>query len=433
MVGGLYVSPGKPVALFSIANGPLKASAPPEHYESTKYYPWGDNNAYPQDLITAVNKNPVIGRALAFKKESHIAKGLQLYKEVIAEDGKTVEVQLVKDPEVEKFFQYSNIEMFINGIVDDHYLHGNYFPELIFDKAGKKIAMIARRDPAHCRWEVMDKRSLKINNLHFSYNFPDPKETPLTIPALDPIFPVADLNDKPVKKAKSFALRINYNTRGDVYYNKPEWHGLIDGWLSISNSIPIAVKSLLKNQMLLKWHVEIEYNYFSRAITGFAQMSKKDQDAAISAHLQQMNDFLTDTENTGKAFLSYFRLDSLDQKTPVPDIKIAALDNKLGDLKYITDFQRSANSEVLFGLGIDGTLFGQNSPGGSESGSGSNKREAMWINQQLLNLHRTLTIAPWWNVVREFNEWPSEYKLGFREIDTSQTIDKNPSKTTEQI
>ena len=77
---------------------------------------------------------------------------------------------------------------------------------------------------------------------------------------------------------------------------------------------------------------------------------------------------MSDTENAGKAFISYFRVDGLDQKTQVPDIKLTALDNKLQDLKYITEFQRAANSEVLFGIGLDGTLVGKTAYGGSESG-----------------------------------------------------------------
>ena len=63
--------------------------------------------------------------------------------------------------------------------------------------------------------------------------------------------------------------------------------------------------------------------------------------------------------------------------------------------------------------------------------AGGNKREAMWVNQRVSNLHRTLTI-PWWDVVAEFNGWYGEH-LAHREIDTSQTIDKSHNKTTDKL
>ena len=432
--GGIFVTSGKSVAVFQLngmGNVMPKMTTPSDDTNrgSKDWELWGDNDQYPADVVTKVDKNPVLSRSLLFRKEAHIAHGLVPVKKNT--DGT---MQPVDNKEITTFFANSRMPLFYNGLVDDYYLHKNYFVEVIMSKDGKKIASVNRRDPVHSRWGRMPENKDHVTDFYFSYNFPNPQKKPLRIEVLNEFQPVKQLKERghAALKGKSFIIRVPFKTRGQVYYNKPEWHGLLDGWLSISNSIPVAVKSLMENQMLIKWHVEIEAGYWERKFSDWATLTKTEQEERIKGHLQIMDDFLSDTENAGKAFISYFRVDGLDQKTQVPDIKLTALDNKLQDLKYITEFQRAANSEVLFGIGLDGTLVGQNSPGGSESGSGSNKREAMWVNQQVSNLHRTLTTSPWWDVVAEFNGWYGEH-LAHREIDTSQTIDKNPDKTTDKL
>lgn len=428
IVGGSV--PGSAVfSLSSMAPVSKKTPPPPLNTSSENWAMWGTDNNEPAQRVETVSKNAVLGSALEFRKAAHIGNGLLVYEERIGDDGTITKIP-VKDERIDKFIQNSNLHQVYENIVDDYYLHANYFPELIGASRNNEIVAINRRDPVYCRWERIVEGK-EINYLFFSYNFPNPTEKKvLKIPALNNRHPYWHLKNEIKNIAgKSYILPMRSHTRGQVYYNQGWWHGLEDGWLEIANDIPLAVKSIMQNQMILKWHIQINYSYWNKVHDNWDNLSEKQKEEKIQETVTNMNNYLTDTDNAGKSFISFFTRSEINEKDMLQDIIITPLDNKLKDLKYITEFQNAANSEILFGIGLDGTLVGQNSPGGSESGSGSNKREAMWINQQLVAAHRRKTIEPWWSIVRDFNGWPSEWKMGIREIDSSQTLDKNPSKT----
>ena len=68
--------------------------------------------------------------------------------------------------------------------------------------------------------------------------------------------------------------------------------------------------------------------------------------------------------------------------------KIEPIDNtKFKDGAHISDSQ-AANSEIVTALGLTPALLGGHLPGGSETGSGSNKREAFTIHQAQCGLDR---------------------------------------------
>ena len=441
----IVISEGNPIALFQLngfsqsAAGTVKEKkvTPPRDtaMQSNEWSNWGDNNDYPNTIITAIAKNGALEQAIQLKRDAHLGKGLVVYTEKISVDGTSYDYQIVEDPKLFEFFSNSNLDEEYFTLVDGHWVHFNYYPELIPSIDKSIIAKVNFRDPAICRVSKRNATSGKIEKLFLSYNWPAPDEKEIaTIPALDPNNAVEDLREKlKSSAATSFYLPVLYNTRGRAYYNECYWHGLLDGWLSIGNDIPNAVKMLIKNQMVLKFHVQINYGYWEKKYKGWGTLSNKEREAHISETLEMMNKFLRDIDNYGKSLISFYEYDSINAKDIREDIKITPLDNKMQDLKYITDFQKNANGEVLFGVGADGTLIGQTSPGGSEAGSGSNKREAMWVLHQLLEPHRRLTINPWWNVVKAFNKWPLEWKLGVRKMDTSQTLNQSKDKNQEQI
>jgi len=129
----------------------------------------------------------------------------------------------------------------------------------------------------------------------------------------------------------------------------------------------------MKNQMTIKYHIEIPDDYF---ITGILrQIIRGSKGKLQEPDPWEMNDFLSDVENSGKAFLTFTFFNKFKSEY-LSGWKINVIDNKLKDDAYLPDSQ-AANSEILFAIGVDPCLVGSGIPGGSlGAGSGSDKREA---------------------------------------------------------
>ena len=80
--------------------------------------------------------------------------------------------------------------------------------------------------------------------------------------------------------------------------------------------------------MVLKYHVSINMK-FCRSFTdsgGIPKDDKKKRNERKNAFLQQLNDFLSGEENTGKSFVSHFRYDRDAMDTEESDIIIRPLE-----------------------------------------------------------------------------------------------------------
>lgn len=276
----------------------------------------------------------------------------------------------------------------------------------------------------------MNENSLRIENLYYSKRWPIPKEEEyVKIPALDIDFPLWDLQSRmmlgKVKPGASFILPIRLQEDGNTYYEETYWNGIRNTWLPIASNVPAMKLAIMRNQMTLKYHIKIPYEYWTWMFRDeWDSWDAKTRTNKISSTLDDMNEFLTDVENTGKAFISHYSTD-LNTGKAIGEWTIEAIDNKLKNDAYLPDSQ-AANSEILFALGIDPTIIGQSSPGGSKDGSGSNKREAFTIAQALLTPDRQQTLAVA-EFIRDFNGWPEEMQFGHRDLDVSETLDKNPT------
>lgn len=396
---------------------------------NTLWSPWGDDNMFPYNVDSEVRKNAIATRGLEILIQTHFGKGFYTYREdVDAETGKLKKV-IVKYPEFEDFAKLTNLNRYMMQCINDYVWFRNIFPELIFSKDGKKIALIKRHDPIHCRWEKADPNG-RINKLYISAEWPSPKTGyVIDVPALDVSFPLIDLinrrDNNQIKAGDSIILPIRLNNGGGIYYDKTPWDAIRTQWLPVATNIPKMKKALLENQMTIKYHIKVPYSYWERKFgSEWNGWTKDVQNKKITEWRENMDAMLRGMDNAGKSLVSHY--DRADYGDKILDeLIIEAIDDKLGDKKWITD-SSAANSENLFALGVDPTILGQTSPGGSEGGSGSNKREAFSILQALLGIGRTMIFQPL-EIIRDFNGWDPEMKFGHVDIDTSQTLDQNPT------
>lgn len=94
---------------------------------------------------------------------------------------------------------------------------------------------------------------------------------------------------------------------GRFYYNRPYWWSIFLDWYEFSCAIPKFKKALLKNQMVLKYHVSINMKFWDKLYDseGIPKDDKKKRNERKNAFLQQLNDFLSGEENAGKSFVSH--------------------------------------------------------------------------------------------------------------------------------
>ena len=393
-----------------------------------KWSIWGDDNLFPENVDTDVRKNAIATTALELLIRVHFGKGIYPYKETTTPEGKVIKT-VVNDPEINKFFRQSNFNRFLIQSINDYVWFRNIFPELIFSKDGKKIAAIKRHDPIHCRWSISDERG-NIPNLFISTKWPAPADDQyITIPSLDVDFPLIDILNRreqgKIKGGDSVIMPVRLNTGGNLYYDETPWDAIRSQWLPIATNVPKMKKALLENQMTIKYHIKVPYSFWERKFgNDWNGWTKEVQETKITEWREKMDKFLRGVENTGKSFVSFYDRDEYGGKI-FDEIIIEAIDDKMGDKKWLTDSQ-AANSENLFGLGVDPTILGQSSPGGSEGGSGSNKREAFYIMQALMGIPRNMVMWPL-ELIRDFNGWDPEIKFGHVDVDTSQTLDQNPT------
>jgi hypothetical protein len=164
-------------------------------------------------------------------------------------------------------------------------------------------------------------------------------------------------------------------------------------------------------------------------------MSAAQQMEKIKEFTTELDEFLSDVSNYGKSFVSMYGQDPISELI-IDEFKIDPIDNSKikQDGANVLDGQ-AANAEILTALGVDPALLGGILPGGKEAGSGSNKREALLIHRAKLGIDTAATTF-WIPFVWEYNGWLKEGEeicAGYRYIDSSQTLNENPTGSKEVL
>ncbi len=391
--------------------------------------PWGADNNFPQTVIDLVSKSTVAPAALQFKIKSLYGKGVIPCKVTMDASGKEV-ITSVEDKNVLQFFSENNIKKFLLEMITDYVWFGNVFPEIILNKRRNRIVRIYSNEASYCRWEKISQKSGLIENCYVSAMWPSPRKEEITkVPVLDPYDLIASINEKSGYK---FIVPVSSPSPGKSYYQLVPWDGArSNGWIEVANEIPRFKKSMFLNQMSIKYHVKIPYEYWEKKFSAMGnKVTDEQKKAVISDELDKLNTFLKGSDNAGKAFISHYGMDPVTKREYAGWV-IEAIDDKMKDGKWLPD-SAAANSEILFAMQVDPSLMGAGMPGGPYSGSagsGSDKRESFLIQTALLQTDRDTLIEPL-ALVRDFNGW--DPSIQFRFVDSIlTTLDKG--KGTEKV
>lgn len=419
--------------------------------------PWGEDNQFPQNIVKEIDSSGVAKRAIAFKSAALLGRGVRLGRLVGYEkDGSEIiePVQPGTYPEVEDTFEENNnFDRFYTEFFQDFVTFRNCFPEGILSKDGKKLKRWVHQESCDCRFKNMDDKG-KIDTVFLSKMWSATRDQYVkyknsiatsetssnqlldnvymkSLPAIDMYNPLESLSDLATTKKRNFILPVNFPSANKTYYQLAEWDGArASGWLQIASKVPSMFMALYENAFNLLWHIEIPETYFSKKYgeEKWAAMSIDDRKKARKELLTSMNTFLSGAENAYMAMVTYFDVDK-QTKQELGHVKISPLERKVNVEKDLMT-SAAANSEILFAFGVDPTLIGAGMPGGAysgSSGSGSDKREAWLIFDNLLYSERSLALEPL-KLMQRYNKWDKSLRFFFSSI-VLNTLDKGTGTT----
>ena len=232
----------------------------------------------------------------------------------------TAEASAKVKNDVEDFLLDNDLAAYFLGICQDFKHFGFAVSVLILNEDGTRIVRLLRKEACYCRFTPADKHGRISKILYANWRKSISSRSDIEeIDLLDPTSPWRDLQDKLAKssplgasstknsKVRKFAIVSRIPTVDSTYYPIPYYGALFRGkWYNIKQLIGIAKEAKLKNSAPIKYHIEVGAKYWESIFRAEGITDRRKQQARIVAEKQQILDFLTGAENSGKAWFSTF-------------------------------------------------------------------------------------------------------------------------------
>ncbi|OIN56778.1 hypothetical protein [Arsenicibacter rosenii] len=380
---------------------------------------WGDDNALPQRIIELYNRDPIIPATLGKLMTMLVGRGIMAVQETIDDNGKDKDIR-VNDLQINRFLRSIQTKQYLREMSGDLSWFFNGFPEMILSRDRSEIVQIHPLNAEECRYGKMtDAGDLPYVYLSSEWEKGYTRE-PKQLSAIDPyrIDRVDWLRDSSLYKC---VYPLKFPTPGKRVYALPHHYAIVEsGWLDVHLAIPTFKKFLLKNQISIKYHWKIDFEYWK---VRYGEIWDK---ADAKKRMQIQRDWITEQtralanmEKSGVSIVTPMAYDPRDQKAQQRElIKIEEIKDSSKEGKYIEDNLEAA-ANIFYALGLDPVISGF--AGGDKMGSrsgGSDKREGYLIALQMLNFFRDLLLEPI-QFVAEYNGWTDRHPdLAFRFKDT---------------
>lgn len=365
---------------------------------------WGDNDLLPTSMRVKMEKSEIAGITIERKVKMMLGKGLFYYKTA----------DLAKGPEVERAY-VQEVEDWLNanrirnewwpGQCADFCLPYNCFSEMMLSMDRSKITNLFHISAEHARLGK-DNTGRPPQFLVYSYHFPygtaQNDQTRVAIPLYrwydhDAFF--ASL------RGRKFAWHTRFPTPGLIYYARAWWMGLFKdgGWMDVSADVPVIVRAMQKNQVALKYQINIPETYFIIRHPDWESYEFSKREELINKKVKELNDYLTGSENVFKSVTCVFKENEISG-APIGKISIEAVDDKAKTGTWVPD-STAADAHIVQGLGMDPSQIGLAPEGGKMgAGSGSDKRESFNTHVELNTPDQQLVLEPL-NFISRFNGW----------------------------
>jgi len=368
--------------------------------DGTQYMPWGGDNLMPYHILDMIEKDETLSTCQMFNAEVCYGSGL-VYN--------TASCAAKVREEVEDFLLANSLPSYFLGVCQDFKHFGWCVSVIILDNEGKRIVSLHRKEVCYCRFSPADDKGRIEYVLYANWNksIASVKEVE-KIPLLSLDSPWMDLQERMKKKNthRKFAVVCRVPTPDSTYYPIPYYAALFRGkWYNIKQLIGMAKEAKLKNSAPLKYHIEVSQRYWEGIFKRERITDLKKQQERVVKEKQQIIDFLTGAENSGKALFSTFYITPNGEEQH--DVRISRIDDTKEGGDWSTDIQEAVNM-VCFTMRVHSNLVGS-VPGKSQSNnSGSDKRELYTIAQALQKPYHDLLFTVH-RIIMKFNEWKNAY------------------------
>lgn len=368
--------------------------------DGTQYMPWGGDNLMPYHILEMVEKDETLSTCQMFNAEVCYGSGL-----VYNTKDCTAQVK----EEVEDFLLANSLPSYFLGVCQDFKHFGWCVSVIILDNEGKRIVSLHRKEVCYCRFSPADEKGHIEYVLYANWNksIGSIKEVEkIHLLSLDS--PWLDLQERMKKKnaPRKYAVVCRVPTPDSTYYPIPYYAALFKGkWYNIKQLIGMAKEAKLKNSAPLKYHIEVSQRYWEGIFKRERITDPKKQQERVVKEKQQIIDFLTGAENSGKALFSTFYISPNGEEQH--DVRISRIDDAKEGGDWSTDIQEAVNM-VCFTMRVHSNLVGS-VPGKSQSNnSGSDKRELYTIAQALQKPYHDLLFTVH-RIILKFNGWRKAY------------------------
>jgi hypothetical protein len=371
---------------------------------------WGtSNDDLPQKLQAEAEAHPLVSGIIKFKTQLQYSGGLSYGVRIVDENGKE-QFKNISDGEIDKFLRKNNIPGYAFASLVDLNAFGMAFPQLIMsanDRDPKIVRLMNHTTRAkNCRVSIHNKQGdhdfVEVNMDMGTSDYNSDNSTNIT--ALPEFDPVGFIKDKATKK--QFIKILKVPDLGRANHMTPDWNSVREGgWLEISKLIAMFKKYLIENQASIKYHIEIDSDYWPSRFgrEAWEALDTSEKVAKQQSELEVWAKFMKGTKGTGNMQVTTM----LWCETKGVHRSLWKINELKGfiskDGVYIED-SREASENIMAAFNIHPDLLG-NAPGTTlGSGSGSGNRVA--YNQQLAmaKFIQDLTLSPL-DIIADFNGW----------------------------
>lgn len=391
------------------------------HEKEIEFIPRGRNNNLPFKIMDKVAKNVTVSTNIEFKSKVACGDSLLVYKKYRDEAGEIKKEEVLPEecPEIFDFLEDNNYNFIRHELANDLTIFYDGYLEYIFnadtDANNLKIVQIKAKESCCSRISKIDKDAGKSKWHGYSAEWDKGMPEDLIVtPLLDRQTPLRDLKIRmgiapnsegknEVAKERQFIHNLRLPTPGRFYYSRPYWWSVfISGWYDFSSSIPVFKKSLLKNQMAIKYEVLINVTFWEKLYAAEKLTTDEKKKERKMLFLKDINDFLAGEENAGKSFVSHFTYDRI-KGVEEKDIIIKPIDSAIKGGEYIEDSEEVSNT-LCYAQGVHPSIIGA-APGKGKSINGTEARELFIIQQSMSKIVQDATLEPLY-VVKRINKWP---------------------------
>lgn len=409
---------------------------------------WGSNNKWPFETFTKVSGNPILSSGIQYLITAIYGEGILPCK--ISRDTKGNIDSIIPawdDPDIKKFFSENDINLYALEAATDISMFNWFVPEIILNRDDPaKILYLSSKETGYSRWSEKNPNTGNID-WHFysamwaSTNSPKADDVVFT-KVLNNRNPLNDLkvrfgiapdpltgktNNRPNVNSKldhRFILKYQFPTPMRPYYPMPYWYSVItSGWNDLAEKMVAFKKSLMDNQMSIKYHIQLSEDYFKKIFQneGIPETDKIKRAERIKKEYTDLENFLCGVNKTGQSVISFIRYAADGRE--LCSMKITPIENPFKGGEYLEDIEEISNIES-YGMGVHPSLIG-NSPGKTKTINGTEARELFMIKQAMLKPIRDIILKPLY-LIRDFNGWDSEIQFIIPNVRLT-TLDDNKS------